>query len=229
MARRPSPAGQRVQRAAADQSARLPAAPGGAGGEPGHQHRRRGGHWQRAGRRGAPRGDGATRRCVTQAKVGYILSGYGSLKGLVSIDLFTPAGGTSTWGTCWTPPRCARICASGSTRATLDSQAVHRLARRGGQHQRGLHPRKVLVATRLLRRVDPSAPEPRAGGHHRHQLLDRLPVRALQGLDLGAGGYLMVVDSQGRLLFHPDKSLHRPAADARVPDAAGRGAAAPWP
>ncbi|MDY7227286.1 ATP-binding protein [Hyalangium rubrum] len=144
---------------------------------------------------------------ATQARVGYILSGYSSLKGLVSIDLFTPQGRHFHVGD------------------TLDTSAVQtelweRLYRDTLASPRSIvwhgvednvnatsDHRKVLVATRLLRRVVPEQPEPEPVGIVVINSSTDSLHEHFRRLDVGADGYLMVTDSQGRLLFHPDKQL----------------------
>jgi len=144
---------------------------------------------------------------VTQAKLGYILSGYSSLKGLASIDLFTPQGQHFHVGD------------------TLDTSTVRADLRRrlygitlSSQQPVVWHGvednvnsasayRKVLVATKLIRRVDPSQLEPKPVGIVVINYSTDHLYEHFRSLDMGRGGYLMVADSQGRLIFHPDKAL----------------------
>ena len=144
---------------------------------------------------------------VTQAKVGYILSGYSSLKGLVSIDLFTPAGqhfhvgDTLDTSTVRTDLRKRLYAATLASKQSIVWHGVEDNVNAASTHG------KVLVATRLVRRVDPARLEPEPVGIVViNTSISHLYAHFI-GLDLGAGGYLMVVDHQGRLVFHPDKSL----------------------
>ncbi|KFE58428.1 ATP-binding protein [Hyalangium minutum] len=144
---------------------------------------------------------------VTQAKVGYILSGYSSLKGLVSIDLFTPQGQHFHVGDTLDTSTVLTELSKRLYAATLASkQSIVWHGVKDNVNAASAH-RKVLVATRLIRRVDPAHLEPEPVGIVViNSSISHLYEHFL-GLDLGVGSYLMVADNEGRLLFHPDKSL----------------------
>jgi signal transduction histidine kinase/CheY-like chemotaxis protein/HPt (histidine-containing phosphotransfer) domain-containing protein len=144
---------------------------------------------------------------ATQARLGYILSSYSSLKGLASIDLFTPqgrhfhVGDTLDASTVRTDLHRHFYAATVGSRQSIVWHGVEDNVNAASTH------RKVLVATKLIRHVHPDRLELEPVGivvinystEHLHEHFRRLEV--------GAGGYLMVVDGQERLLFHPDKSL----------------------
>ncbi|HEX8821671.1 MAG TPA: cache domain-containing protein, partial [Archangium sp.] len=144
---------------------------------------------------------------ATQARLGYILSSYNSLKGLASIDLFTPRGrhfhvGDTLDGSTVRPDLSSRFYA-----ATLDSRES--LVWHGVEDNVNVSStyRKVLVTTRLIRRVHPDRMELEPVGIVVINYSIEHLYEHFRNLDVGAGGYLMVVDGQGRLIFHPDKSL----------------------
>ncbi|WP_224242581.1 hybrid sensor histidine kinase/response regulator [Hyalangium gracile] len=151
--------------------------------------------------------DGGYSSLVTQARVGYILSGYGSLKGLVSIDLFTPRGRHFHVGDVLDTSQVDSELRKRLYQDTLDSRqlivwhGVEDNINAASSH------RKVLVVTRLLRRVNPSSPDLQTVGIIVINYSVDYLYEHFRNLDLGAGGYLMVIDSHGRLLFHPDKAL----------------------
>ncbi|MDC0709428.1 response regulator [Stigmatella sp. ncwal1] len=144
---------------------------------------------------------------ATQAKMGYILSGYSGLKGLESIDLFTPAGrhfhvgSTLDVSTVRLELRSRLYSASLASPQAIVWHGVEDNVNAASPH------RKVLVATRLIRRIPQGGMSPEPVGvvvlnystEHLHEHFKRL--------DIGEGGYLMVADRMGRLLVHPDKSL----------------------
>jgi len=144
---------------------------------------------------------------VTQAKVGYILSGYSSLKGLASIDLFTPqgqhfhVGDTLDTSTVRTELRRRLYLTTLVSRQSIIWHGVEDNVNAASAH------RKALVATKLIRRVDPDHLEPEPVGIVVINYSTDHLYEHFRSLDLGEGGYLMVADSQGRLIFHPDKAL----------------------
>jgi len=153
------------------------------------------------------KGDDSYSALVTQAKVGYILSGYSSLKGLASIDLFTPQGQHFHVGDTLDTSAVRTDLSRRLYAATLASrQSVVWHGVEDNVNAASTH-RKVLVATRLIRRVLPERLEPEPVGMVVINSSTAHLYEHFRSLDLGAGGYLMVVDGQGRLLFHPDKSL----------------------
>ncbi|SEL68125.1 Signal transduction histidine kinase [Stigmatella aurantiaca] len=144
---------------------------------------------------------------ATQAKMGYILSGYSGLKGLESIDLFTPSGrhfhvgSTLDISTVRWELRSRLYAASLASPQAIVWHGVEDNVNASSPQ------RKVLVATRLVRRIPPGGMTPEPVGmvvinystDHLHEHFSRL--------DVGQGGYLMVADRRGRLLVHPDKAL----------------------
>jgi signal transduction histidine kinase len=144
---------------------------------------------------------------ATQARIGYILNSYIGLDGLVSIDLLTLQGKHYHVGD------------------TLDiseirSDVKHRILLQALEDDRqvtwiGIEDNvnvnsqylKVLTAAKLLHRTNSTTlqSEPVA------VLVVNYSIEALyqyfQQINLGPGAYLMIVDSQQRLIYHPDQAL----------------------
>jgi signal transduction histidine kinase/CheY-like chemotaxis protein/HPt (histidine-containing phosphotransfer) domain-containing protein len=144
---------------------------------------------------------------ATKARLGYILSAFSSLKGLVSIDLVTPQGrhfhigDTLDDSTMRADLRMRLYTATVNTRQSIVWHGVEDNINTASTH------RKVLVATKLLRRVHPDKLELEPVGIVVIQYSIDYLHEHFRHLAVGPGGYLMVVDGQGRLLFHPDKAL----------------------
>jgi signal transduction histidine kinase/DNA-binding response OmpR family regulator len=144
---------------------------------------------------------------ATKARLGYILSGFSSLKGLVSIDLATPQGQHFHMGdtlddsTVRADLRMRLYTATVNAKQSIVWHGVEDNINTASAH------RKVLVATKLIRRVHPAKLELEPVGIVVIQYSTDYLHEHFKQLAVGSGGYLMVVDSQARLLFHPDKAL----------------------
>ncbi|MFL5343982.1 MAG: ATP-binding protein [Hyalangium sp.] len=155
----------------------------------------------------SPEKKGAYSALETQARVGSILSGYSSLKGLVSIDLFTPRGKHFHVGDVLDTSRVNVELRKQLYRATLESpQSIVWHGVEDNLNAASAYP-KVLVATRLVRRVDPNIPDLQVVGIIVINYSVDYLYEHFKSLDLGPDAYLMIIDSHGRLLFHPDKAL----------------------
>jgi len=143
----------------------------------------------------------------TKARLGYILSGFSSLKGLVSIDLVTPQGrhfhmgDTLDHSTVRADVSARLYTATMKSRQSIVWHGVEDNINAASAH------RKVLVATKPIRRVRPDQLELEVVGIVVIQYSTEYLHERFRQLEVGPGGYLMVVDNQGRLLFHPDKAL----------------------
>ncbi len=143
----------------------------------------------------------------TKARIGDILSGYNSLKGLTSIDLFSPQGRHFHVGDTLDTSTVKADLRQRLYEATVNSP--HSIVWHGVEdnvNAASTH-RKVLVATKLIRRVHPQRLEPEPVGVVVINYSTDYLYKHFMGLELGAGGYMLVVDSQARLAFHPDKEL----------------------
>lgn len=169
---------------------------------------------------GAPMGAGnennrAYDSLATQARIGYILSGYSNLKGLVSIDLFTLQGTQFHVGD--------TLDVSAKRNELRDALFQQALQSPDPVVWHGIEDnvnaassyKKVIVASKVIKRID-------------EKQLDLEPVGLLlinysadqlyehfRKLDLGTGSFLLVVDAKGRLLYHPDKELIGQALDTQ--------------
>ncbi|HYO57013.1 hybrid sensor histidine kinase/response regulator [Archangium sp.] len=144
---------------------------------------------------------------ATQARLGYILSSYSNLTGLASIDLFTPlgrhfhVGDTLDASTVRTDLRRRFYATTVGSPQSIVWHGVEDNINAASTY------RKVLVATKLIRRIHPNRPELEPVGIVVINYSTDHLYEHFRRLDVGVGGYLMVVDGQGRLIFHPDKSL----------------------
>jgi two-component system sensor histidine kinase/response regulator len=144
---------------------------------------------------------------ATKARLGYILSGFSSLKGLVSIDLVTPQGQHFHMGDTLDESTVRADLRARFYTATLNAkQSIVWHGVEDNINTSSAH-RKVLVATKLLRRVHPEQAELEPVGMVVIQYSIDYLHEHFSNLAVGEGGYFMVVDGQERLLFHPDKAL----------------------
>lgn len=141
---------------------------------------------------------------ATKARIGYVLSGYSSLRGLVSIDLFTMNGRQYHVGDTLNLSNVRTGLRDKLMQKTIE--AGNRLIWHGVEDNvnSASGSRKVIVATKLL-----GGHEGRAGPAG--MLLINFSTDYLHNyfsrINLGEGAYLMIVDENGRLLFHPSKKL----------------------
>lgn len=145
-------------------------------------------------------------KLATQAQIGYILSGYTSLDGLISIDIFTPSGvhyyvGDTLSFEAINQPALDKIQAEASTSDQIVVWA-------GVEENINVDSRyaQVVVATKQLYAVNEKAETIPAGLIVINYSLDQLYTH-FNEINLGFGSYLMIVDNQNNLIFHPDKSL----------------------
>ncbi len=144
---------------------------------------------------------------ATKAQIGYILSAFSSLRGLVSIDLVTPrgqhfhVGDTLDDSTVRADVRMRLYTATLNSKQSILWHGVEDNINAASAH------RKVLAATKLIRRVNPEKTDLEPVGIVVIQYSTDHLHEHFKKLDIGERGYLMVIDSLGRLLFHPDKAL----------------------
>lgn len=145
-------------------------------------------------------------KLATQAQIGYILSGYTSLDGLISIDIFTPSGvhyyvGDTLTFEAINQPALDKIQAEASTSDQIVVWA-------GVEENINVDSRyeQVVVATKQLYAVNEKAQTIPAGLIVINYSLDQLYTH-FNEINLGSGSYLMIVDNQNHLIFHPNKNL----------------------
>jgi diguanylate cyclase (GGDEF)-like protein/PAS domain S-box-containing protein len=142
---------------------------------------------------------------ATKARIGYVLSGYSNLKGLVSIDLFSING---------TQYHVGDTLNINNVRSDLRDRLMQKtLATTRKLMWHGVEDnvnassgnKKVVVASKTINRSDAKNAE-QVGMLVINFSTDDL-YRHFSGLDLGKDAYLMVIDAQNRLIYHPSKSL----------------------
>jgi diguanylate cyclase (GGDEF)-like protein len=157
-------------------------------------------------RTNAPAGDTTYDRLATKARIGYLLSNYRNVRGLVSIDIVGLDG---------TRYHVGDTLAGSNERSELRDRLFDRTMRseafvtwHGVEDNIEEHSssQKVLAASKLLLRSDSSwlRAEPLAMLLI-HYSTDYLHER-LSTVTMGPGAYLLVLDDQHRLVYHPDKS-----------------------
>lgn len=143
---------------------------------------------------------------ATQARIGYLLSNYRNMKGLVSIDLFSLGGKHYRVGDSLTTVdersglRDQLLAATTKSNASVVWHGVQDNVQRYSSAQ------KVVAATKLVMRDNSSwlIAEP-VGMLLISYSTDALHAHLSQ-VDMGKGGKLLVVDDQKRLIYHPDKA-----------------------
>ncbi len=143
---------------------------------------------------------------ATKSRIGYILSGYSGAKGLVSIDIFTPGGAHYHVGD--------TLNVEGTNQAVLDkvteqAQASESLVTWVGVednvNSNSTHA-KVITAARLFQTVDARTLQEKQGA----LLLVNYSVDSIyehfSSLQIGSGAYFIIIDSAGRLIYHPDRN-----------------------
>jgi diguanylate cyclase (GGDEF)-like protein/PAS domain S-box-containing protein len=144
---------------------------------------------------------------TTQARIGQLLSAYSGLSGLDSIDLFTLKGAQYHVGEAFSEAE--------SNSDHFNSLLSSALATPGQVIWQGVemglnqasHPRKVIVATKAIYKLDPTGLKTEPIGLLRMNYSAEYLHDHFNTLELGVGSYLLLVDAQQRLLFHPDMAL----------------------
>ncbi len=146
-------------------------------------------------------------RLATHAQIGYILSGYTGLRGLVSIDIFTPGGAHYHVGDTL---NIQEINQDMLDRIYAEALASNKLVLWSGVEDNvntnSTH-NKVVTAVKLFGEVDlESLQEKPAAIMLINYSVDSLHDQFSQS-NLGEGAYMMIVDTKNRLAFHSDKRL----------------------
>ena len=146
-------------------------------------------------------------RLATQARVGYILNNYLNLNGLISIDIFTLNGDHYHVGDTLDAGQTDTAAVKQMFRLALDSdRAVLWVGVEQNININSIH-KKVVIAAKILRHMDRETltPKPVAlllANYSTDELYDRF-----HRIDLGEGAYILLIDQQGRLIYHPDPIL----------------------
>jgi signal transduction histidine kinase/CheY-like chemotaxis protein len=143
----------------------------------------------------------------TRAQIGYILSNVGRVKGLVSIDLLTLGGKHfyvgETLDVSAVPMGTVRsmVAASEAVGANAWWRGVEDNINTNSTHK------KVISLSRVVRRYDPQSGVNSTVGVVLISLSDTIFRDYFQAVALAAGMRMMVVDRNGRLMFHSDPRL----------------------
>jgi signal transduction histidine kinase/CheY-like chemotaxis protein/HPt (histidine-containing phosphotransfer) domain-containing protein len=143
---------------------------------------------------------------ATQARIGYILSGYSNLKGLVSIDLFTTAG---------TQFHVGDTLHVSAERTGL-REALYQESLRAGTPLtwHGVEDninvasatRKVVVASKVIKQARENTLALKPVGLLLVNYSTDTLFEHFRRIDLGTGSFMLVIDAKKRLLYHPDKA-----------------------
>jgi len=144
-------------------------------------------------------------RLATHAQIGYILSGYSGVKGLVSLDIFTPGNAHYHVGDTL---NVQRINQSLLETMKVDIRNSDSLVTWFGVEDNvnsNSSYKKVITAARLLRTVDPVTLQEKSDAlllvnYSLENLYDHF-----SSLNLGTGAYFIVIDGKGRLVYHPNR------------------------
>ena len=143
-------------------------------------------------------------RLATHARIGYILSGYSGVKGLVSLDIFTPGGAHYHVGDTLNVQDINKPLLAEMTRTvTASDRLVTWLGVEDNINSNSAYA-KVITASRLIQLVDPVTFKANPGA----LLLVNYSVDSLydhfSSLNNGPGAYFMVVDGNNQIVYHPD-------------------------
>lgn len=143
----------------------------------------------------------------TQARIGYILSGYSNLKGLVSIDLFTRHGMHFHVGDTLNVADQKDALRDRLYRKALSlDQSVVWHGVEDNINTASSH-KKVVVATKIIKRANPVKLELEPVGMLLVNYSTDYLYEHLSKIHLGEGSTLLVVDAERRMLYHPQKNL----------------------
>ncbi|MEY8689419.1 MAG: EAL domain-containing protein [Leptothrix sp. (in: b-proteobacteria)] len=144
-------------------------------------------------------------RLATKARIGYLLSNYMNLKGLVSIDIFSLNGYHYHVGDTLT---------SSDERSSLRDSLLDRTLRSKASviwHgvednvQKFSNSQKVLAASKLLINSNSSWLKAEPVGMLLINYSTEYLHQHFSSIDMGPGASMLVLDEQGRLIYHPDR------------------------
>ncbi|NTW97498.1 MAG: response regulator, partial [Oscillochloris sp.] len=153
---------------------------------------------------------------ATQARIGYILDGYSNLDGLVSIDIFTLRGDHYHVGDTLDVSR-------------LRTDVIDRLLLEARAHSPNVvwlgieeninassNQQHVITAARMVMSTTRgSATSEPVGVLLVNSSADDLHAH-FQHVNLGAGALLLIIDAQGRAIYHPDPALQGSVINASI-------------
>jgi signal transduction histidine kinase len=146
-------------------------------------------------------------RLATHARIGYILNGYSGVKGLVSLDIFTPGGAHYHVGDTLNVQKINQPLLENIKAYAAASDSL--VAWVGIVENVNVNSTigKVITAAKLFKTIDPASLQAKPGA----LLLVNYDAESLykhfSNLDLGPGAYFIVVDGKGRLVYHPNHAF----------------------
>jgi two-component system, sensor histidine kinase and response regulator len=144
---------------------------------------------------------------ATQAKIGYILSGYSNLKGLVSIDLFATNGKQFHVGdTLDITVERAGLRDALFREAYRSSSEITWHGVEDNINVASTH-RKVIVASKIIRRAMEGTLDLKPVGLLLINYSTDYLYEHFHQINLGKGSFILVVDSEKRLIYHPNREL----------------------
>jgi len=144
---------------------------------------------------------------ATQAKIGYILNNYINVKGLVSIDIYTMGGVHYHVGDTLQTDNTINVIENDLYQKTKDSSdSIHWTGIEKNINTNSTY-KQVVTAVKVFKKVDPKTGQ-------------NLPIALMvvnynpgylydhfSKIQLGQDAYLMVIDKENRIIFHPDANL----------------------
>ena len=144
-------------------------------------------------------------RLATKARIGYLLSNYRNLNGLVSIDLFSLNGINYHVGdSLTTEDQRADLREQLMARTFKAKESVVWHGVEDNVYKYSSAP-KVLSASKLLMRSDSSWLKTEPVGMLLINYSTEYLHEHFSSVDLGQGAYFLVIDDQQRLIYHPEK------------------------
>ena len=142
---------------------------------------------------------------ATKARMGYLLSNYRNLNGLVSIDVYSTHGSHFHVGDTLTETDersdLLRVLWD-RTLGSTDPVTWHGVE---DNVHRDSSTAKVITATKMLMRSDPSRPQAVPVGMLMINYSTDYLYDHFHSADIGRNAYLLVIDKYQRLIYHPDK------------------------
>jgi PAS domain S-box-containing protein len=144
---------------------------------------------------------------ATQSRIGQILSGYSGIGGLESIDLYDSIGTHYHVGEHSDPLN--DNASQYAHQLLIASQSPGKTLWLGvdSAHTGLLSRRPMLVAVKSIYKRATEESKPELLGMVRTNFSTEYLYDHFNGLNLGAGAYLMLVDNQGTFLYHPNKTF----------------------
>lgn len=145
-------------------------------------------------------------RLATHARIGYILNGYSGVKGLVSLDIFTPGGSHYHVGDTLNVQQINQPLLEQIKANVGDSNNLVAWAGIVDNVNVNSTIRKVITAARLFKTIDPFSLQAKPGALLLVNYDAENLYKHFASLELGPGAYFIIVDDDGRLVYHPNRA-----------------------